>query len=83
MFAWIKDKWNRFSDWCASIAPGVKTYTIAFLGMLGSFGAVAQEYVTQLPLTQFVTAEKAMIISGALFTMVFITRALTSRAANA
>jgi len=80
MWTWIKDKWNKFCDWCASIAPGVKTKTIAVLGALGSFGAVAQEYVTQLPLTTFVTVEKAAIISGCLFTLVFITRTLTNRA---
>lgn len=80
MWTWIKDKWNKFSDWCARIAPGVKTKTIAVLGMLGSFGAVAQEYVSGLPLTQFVTAEKALIISGILFTLTFVARSLTNRA---
>jgi hypothetical protein len=83
MFAWISKTWTKFTNWCAKIAPGVKTFTIAFLGILGSFGAAAQEYVTQLPLTTFVTAEKAAIISGCLFTMIFITRALTNVAATA
>lgn len=80
IFTWIKDKWNKFSDWCASIAPGVKTFTLAALGMLGSFGLAAQEYVSGLPLSTFVTAEKALFISAGLYTLIFITRALTNRA---
>jgi len=78
MWTWIKDKWNKFSLWCAEIAPGIKTFTLALLGMLGSFGAAAQEWVSGLPLTQFVTAEKAMFISGGVFTLILITRALTN-----
>jgi hypothetical protein len=78
MFAWIKKTWDKFSNWCAKIAPGVKTFTISFLGILGSVGAAGQEYVTGLPLTTFITGEKIAIVSAILFTLTFISRALTN-----
>jgi hypothetical protein len=49
MINWLKDKWNKFADWCASIAPGVKTKTLAVIGALGSAATMLQDYVTGLP----------------------------------
>jgi hypothetical protein len=79
----LKADWTKFDSWCASIAPGIKTHLIAGLGLLGSTGAVAQEYFTNVPLTTFVTAEEATSISAALFALVIFTRHLTTVAANA
>lgn len=79
----IKTDWTKFDNWCASIAPGIKTHIVAGLGLLGSTGAVAQEYVTNVPLTTFVTAEKATTISAILFALIIFTRHLTSVSANA
>lgn len=78
----IKTAWTKFDLWCASIAPGVKTHVVAGLGFLGSTGAVAQEYFTNVPLTTFITAEKATMISAGLFALVIFTRHLTSVATN-
>lgn len=80
MIKWLKDKWNKFTDWCASIAPGLKTKTLAVIGALGSAASVLQEYVTGLPLSYFVTATQAAIITGGLFTLIFFARILTNRA---
>lgn len=79
----IKNTWNKFDLWCASIAPGIKTHLLAGLGLLGSGGAVAQEYITNVPLTTFVTAEKATTISAVLFALIIFSRHLTTVASNA
>lgn len=78
----IKNVWNKFDLWCASIAPGIKTHIVAGLGLLGSVGATAQEYITNVPLTTFVTAEKATTISAVLFALIIFTRHLTSVSAS-
>lgn len=78
MINWIKKTWTKLTNWFARRAPGLKVFTLSVLGALGSFGAVAQEYVSGLPLTTFVTAQQAMLVTGGLFTLVFIARALTN-----
>ncbi len=82
MFAWISKTWTKFHNWCAKIAPGVKTFTVTFLGMFGSMAASLQEYVTGIPLTTFVTAEQALFITAGLFTIAFWTRWLTNLSAK-
>lgn len=79
MWNWIKNAWNKFHNWCAKIAPGVKTYLITALGALGSVGALAQQYVTQIPLDKFATAEQILIVNVVLFTLAFWGRALANR----
>jgi len=79
MWTWLKDKWNRFHNWCASWAPGFKTFLVTALGALGSFGASAQEYLTGVPLDKFVTAQEALIITTVLFTLAFWFRSLSNR----
>jgi hypothetical protein len=79
MWNWIKNAWSKFHDWCAKIAPGVKTFVIAALGVLGNFGALAQQYVTNIPLDKFATIEQIMIVNIVLFTLAFWGRALANR----
>jgi hypothetical protein len=45
-----------------SVAPGVKTFLISAVGIFGSAGAAAQEYLTGVPLEKFVTAQEALLI---------------------
>lgn len=76
---WLKDKWNRFHNWCASWAPGFKTFLISAVGVFGSAGAAMQEYLTGVPLEKFVTAQEALIITTLLFSLTFWARTLTNR----
>ncbi len=80
MFNWIKNVWNKFHNWVATWAPGVKTATVTALGAMGSFAGVMQEYVSGLPLDRFVTATQALIITTVLFSLAFWFRMLTNRA---
>jgi len=76
-FKWVYNKWVGFNHWVASIAPGLKTKIVTFLGMVGSLAASMQEYITGLPLSTFVTAEHAAIIGVVLFTLTFWFRGLS------
>ncbi len=78
---WIDDKWTRFEAWVASVTPGIKTKLATALGAIGSLGAVGQEYVTQMPLTKFITAEQIAITSAVLFTLAFWFRGIGDRVA--
>jgi len=77
--SFAKWSWNEFNDWCATIAPGVKTKTVTALGALGSGAYALQQYVSGLPPTTFVTAEKLSIITAVLFTLAFWFRGLGER----
>lgn len=86
MLMWIKKAWewikvqvNKFNDWAASIAPGIKTKLVAGAGAVGSGAAALQQYITGLPLDQIVTAEKAVMISAVLFTLAFWTRHISEK----
>lgn len=63
MLNWIKDKWNKFESWVYKWMPGFKTYLVTGLGFIGSTAAVAQQYITQLPLEKFATATQIAIFS--------------------
>jgi hypothetical protein len=80
MFAWIQKTWGKFHNWCAKIAPGVKTFLITACGALGSVGALAQQYITGIPLEKFATMEQILIVNVVLFTLAFWGRALANRA---
>lgn len=79
MWTWLKDKWNRFHNWCATIAPGVKTFLVTSLGAVSTAAAAGQQYVSGLPLSTFLSAETALFIAAGLFTVAFWTRWLTNR----
>lgn len=76
---WLKNAWNKFHNWCASWAPGFKTFLVSAVGALGSVGAATQEYLTGVPLDKFVTAQEALIITTVLFSLTFWARTLTNR----
>jgi hypothetical protein len=79
MWTWIKDKWNRFQNWVASWAPGLKTKIATGLGAIGTFAAFAQQWVTGLPLDKFVSGTTIAIVSAVLFTLAFWFRGLANR----
>lgn len=79
MWNWIKDKWNRVNDWCASWMPGLKTKIATGLGAVGSGAALLQEYVTGLPLDKFISGTKVLVITVVLFTFSFWFRSLSNR----
>jgi hypothetical protein len=83
MWQWIKDKWNAFHNWCAKITPGVKTFLVTALGLLGNGAAAMQEYITGIPLDKFATGLQIMIINMVLFTLAFWFRSLANRAPSA
>ena len=80
MFAWIKDKYNRFQNWAASWAPGLKTKIVSFLGFVGTAAAYGQEWITGLPLSTFVSGTTINIVTMALFSLAFWFRGLANRA---
>lgn len=75
-FLWLQNKWLKFEAWCASVAPGVKTQTVAFLGLLGNAAATTQEYFTGLPLDKFVTGTQLLVANVVLFSLAFWFRRL-------
>jgi len=77
-FIWIKDGWIVFEKWIATYAPGWKTQIVNGLGMLGSGAAIAQEYIAQVPLDKFITAQSIVIVSLVLFTLSFWFRRLAN-----
>ncbi len=78
----IKSDWNKFETWVASWMPGLKTKTVAALGILGSAAAPLQEYLTGLPLSTFMTGTQIAVVSGVLFTLVFWLRGIGERAST-
>lgn len=82
MVSWLKGVWNKFEAWVASWIPGLKTELVTALGALGSFAAVLQEYVSGLPLSEFMTGTQIAIASGVLFTLAFWFRNIGARAVS-
>lgn len=79
VWSWIKDKYHKFNDWCATWMPGFKTYLAAGLGAIGSGAAVLQEYITGLPLDKFMTGTQIAFATAILFSLAFWFRALANR----
>lgn len=77
-FVWLKDKWTAFSAWIASWFPGWKTQTVAALGAVGSLAATMQEFVSGLPLNEFVTTTQVTMITTGLFILTFWFRRLSN-----
>lgn len=77
--AWVDAKWDAFEQWVAIQIPGVKTKIIAALGALGLWASAMQEFVSGLPLEQFVTGRTVAITGAILFTLAFWTRRLTDK----
>jgi hypothetical protein len=75
-FEMLKKGWDGFNNWAAKVAPGMKTKVTTGLGALGSAAAMGQQYFTQAPLTQYIAAEKIMLIGLILFTLSFWFRGL-------
>ena len=80
IWTWIKDKYNQFQNWAASWAPGLKTRLAAFLGFIGTAAAYGQEWITGLPLTQFVSGTTVTVATMVLFSLAFWFRGLANRA---
>jgi hypothetical protein len=75
----VKRPFIQFHEWIKSIAPGVKTKTILFLGWVGSTAALMQEFVSGLPLSQIVGVTEAVIISAVLFSIAFWTNSMRAK----
>jgi hypothetical protein len=67
----IKTAWNWFEAQVAKIMPGLKTYIVSGLGAIGSLAAVLQEYITGLPLNEFMTGTQVAVATTVLFTLAF------------
>lgn len=79
MWVWLKDKWNKFQDWVASWMPGFKTQLVAGIGIVGSLAGMLQEYISGMPLGQFMTATQITVVTMVLFTLTFWFRQLANR----
>ncbi len=75
----IETAWTTFESWVARVTPGIKTKLATGLGALGSVGAMGQQYITQMPLTKFITAEQIAAASLVLFTLAFWFRGIGDR----
>lgn len=82
MFTWngLKADWAAFEAWVASLMPGLKTKLVTGLGAIGSLAAVGQEYVTGLPLSEFMTGTQIAVATTVLFTLAFWLRGIGERA---
>lgn len=67
----IKTDWSSFEGWLASWMPGLKTYIVNGLGAVGSLALVLQEYVSGLPLSEFMTGTQIAVATSILFTLGF------------
>jgi hypothetical protein len=63
--------WNKFEAWINSWFPGLKTYLTTGLGALGMSAGVLQEYVTGLPMEQWISSKTLALVSAGLFTLSF------------
>lgn len=79
MLNYIKNKRNQFENWAASKLPGAKTKIVAALGGLGMLAAYTQEYISGIPLVQFMKTETIALINAGLFTLAYWSRRLTDK----
>lgn len=77
----IKNDWYKFEGWVHSWFPGFKTRFITGLGALGMFAASMQEYVSSLPLSEFVTTKTIALVSMGLLTLSYWFRGMGDRVA--
>lgn len=68
---WLKDKWSKFEAWVNSWFPGLKTYIVTGMGAVASTASVLQDYITGLPLEQFISSKTLALVSAGLFTLSF------------
>lgn len=78
-----QSKWQRFEAWSYSWAPGFKTKIVTSLGALSSLAAMLQQYVSGLPLDQFISASKLALITAILFTLAFWFHGMGDRVVDA
>lgn len=83
MLTWFASIWNKFEAWVAGWMPGLKTEIVTGLGALGSLAGILQEYITGLPLSEFMTATQVTIATTVLFSLAFWLRNIGTRAASA
>lgn len=76
---WVQSKVDQFETWSASWLPGMKTKLIAGIGTVGMLAAVSQEYITGLPLDQFISAPKLAMTNAVLFTLAYWTKRLSDK----
>lgn len=65
-FAKVKSWYGSFENWVHSWMPGWKTFLTTALGAIGSTAAVCQQYITQLPLDKFITANQIAVATLAI-----------------
>lgn len=75
-FVWIADKWNQFEVWFAGKVPWLKSKAIALLGAIAAGAASMQEYITAVPLSKVMTAERVAMASFGVLTLIWIVRRL-------
>lgn len=78
-FVWVSNTWNKFEDWFASKVPWLKSKAIALLGSLAAGAGSLQEYITQVPLSQIMTAERVAIVSFVVLSTIYWIRRLGTK----
>lgn len=78
-FQWMGRLWDKFNDWVATWAPGLKTKIVAGFGALGSFAVAAQDYFNAMPMDKFVSGTTYAVGAGVLFTLAFWFRGMAKR----
>lgn len=78
-FLWVAEKWDQFEDWFASKIPWLKSKMIALLGFISTGALSLQELVTNIPLSQIMTAERVAISSTVLFAIIWFVRRLGTK----
>ena len=79
MISYLRTKWNSFETWVASWLPGLKTKITVGLGFLGNTAYVLKDYLSGLPIGEYVNTTNLLIANMVLFTLAFWFRGLGER----
>ena len=79
MLQWLKDKWTSFEAWTASWFPGLKTKITVALGFLGNTAYVLKDYLSGLPIGEYINTTNLLIANMVLFTLAYWFRGLGER----
>lgn len=74
---YIKRPFTDMYEWVASRLPGWKTKIVTALGALGMTAALLQEYISGIPLGEFITSAHLAMVNAGLFTLAFIARTMS------
>ena len=79
MIKWLKQKWLAFGDWVQFWFPGWKTKATLAAGAIGSAAYLLQDYVSQIPASDYISSKTLAVANFVLFTLAFWFKRLSDR----